>query len=180
MFENTDRQPPRYTAGLSGHRSPTVAHKPKADSQGSRQRMLTAANCPTRIDVVGRRHRAGIDPDVWARAQELWLKPNNLGSVTRWRLLKLATSSNSRPFSLSDLTTIHASELTIGGPNSSGRGGKQFRRLGRLHIHLPVGAQSRSVGATAVSNVLLISSMSYICGNISGSCIRDLLLTSGS
>ena len=30
----------------------------------SRQRMLTAASCPTRIDVVGRRHRAERDPDV--------------------------------------------------------------------------------------------------------------------
>ena len=83
-YEKTDRQPPRYAAGLSGRRSPAVAHRPKADSQDSRQRMLTAANCPTRIDVVGRRHRADSDPDVWARAQELWLEPNTLGSLTRW------------------------------------------------------------------------------------------------
>ena len=35
--KKTDRQPPRYTAGLSGRRSPAVAHRPKADSQDSRQ-----------------------------------------------------------------------------------------------------------------------------------------------
>ena len=48
----------------------------------SRQRMLTAANCTTCIDVVERLHRAGMYPDVWARCQELRPGPNNLGQLT--------------------------------------------------------------------------------------------------
>ena len=50
-----------------GPRRSTVAYSDtQAQSRlaNSRQRMLTAASCPTRIDVVGRRHRAERDPDV--------------------------------------------------------------------------------------------------------------------
>jgi hypothetical protein len=49
--------PQRSTVAYSG----TQAQGRLANS---RQRMLTAASCPTRIDVVGRRHRAERDPDV--------------------------------------------------------------------------------------------------------------------
>ena len=50
-----------------GPRRHTVAYSDtQAQSRlaNSRQRMLTAASCPTRIDVVGRRHRAEMCPDV--------------------------------------------------------------------------------------------------------------------
>ena len=40
------------------------------------------ANYPALINVVERRHRAGITPDVKVRAQELWPGPMNLRQLT--------------------------------------------------------------------------------------------------